>query len=227
MYMSLHRHDAGRFFPRTQRASSADVGLVPATGFTVNCGWSGPGVTDVDYTQAFLRCLLPIATAFAPDLVVVAAGFDAGAGDPLGECKLTPRMFALMTYMVRAFANGRCVLALEGGYNIDTLCSGTEACVRVLLHEPVPVANEQGEWACAPTTCDACRSACARQCIGMASDSTRVTIATSVLAVAEYTQACTTVRAGMDSPRVTGAADERQSGGPGAVAAVDRLCVVV
>jgi histone deacetylase 6 len=185
MYMSLHRHDAGRFFPRTQRASSADVGLVPAAGFTVNCGWAGPGVTDVDYTQAFLRCLLPIATAFSPDLVVVAAGFDAGVGDPLGECKLTSRMFALMTYMVRAFANGRCVLALEGGYNIDTLCASAEACVRVLLHEPVPVASEQGECARAPIRCDACRSTCARQCIGMASDSTRVTIATPVLAVAE------------------------------------------
>lgn len=50
-----------------------------------------------------------------PTLILVASGFDAAVGDPLGDFHVTPAMFGIMTHMLRAFANGRTVLVLEGG----------------------------------------------------------------------------------------------------------------
>jgi histone deacetylase 6 len=58
---------------------------------------------------------MPIAYEFAPELVLVSAGFDAARGDPLGGYNVTPYGFALMTYQLAALAGGRILLALEGG----------------------------------------------------------------------------------------------------------------
>ena len=55
------------------------------TGFTVNLPWTNAGMGDGDYLAAFKYLLLPIARQFKPDLVIISAGFDAAAGDPLGK----------------------------------------------------------------------------------------------------------------------------------------------
>ena len=61
---------------------------------------------------------MPIARDFDPELVVVAAGFDAASGHPpqLGGYKVTPASFAWMTKQLMTLAHGKVVLALEGGY---------------------------------------------------------------------------------------------------------------
>ncbi len=60
----------------------------------------------------------PVLNTFQPDLVIVAAGFDAARGDPLGGCNLSPAGYAAMTrFLVTRYAQGKVVLCLEGGYN--------------------------------------------------------------------------------------------------------------
>ena len=93
---------------------------------------------DAHGIQAFLRIVLPIAVSFCPQLVIVAAGFDAGEGDPLGGYAISPWMYGWMTYMLRSAGNGRLALVLEGGYNRQTLKRSAEAVFRVLLRQPVP-----------------------------------------------------------------------------------------
>lgn len=137
LFISLHRHDHGRFYPHGVEGSSSFVGEEPAMGFSVNVAWNGPGITDADYLAAFLRVVLPIAMDFQPDFVLVSAGFDAAEGDPIGQCKVTPRGFALMTHLLTTLANGKILLVLEGGYNIPGIAACAEACMRVLLGEPV------------------------------------------------------------------------------------------
>ncbi|KAJ8487060.1 hypothetical protein ONZ45_g14469 [Pleurotus djamor] len=84
------------------------------------------GMTDADYILAFQRIIMPIATEFAPELVMISAGFDAAAGDELGECFLSPAGYAHMTYMLSGLARGRVVVALESAL----------AVTRVILGEP-------------------------------------------------------------------------------------------
>ena len=86
--------------------------------------WTRGGLGDAEYDAAFDLVVMPAARAFDPDLVLVAAGFDAAAGDPLGGMAVTPAGFASMTRRLLTLAGGRVTLALEGGYNV----SATAAC---------------------------------------------------------------------------------------------------
>jgi histone deacetylase 6 len=127
LYFSIHQFP---LFPGTGRV--AEVGEGHGLGHNVNIPWP-PGMGDGDYLAAFDRVLLPIAREFGPDLVLVSAGFDAGVGDPLGSMEVTPAGFAQMTARLQELAQGRLVLTLEGGYNLQTLALSSEACTRVLL----------------------------------------------------------------------------------------------
>src|SRR5579871_6037544 len=89
---------------------------------------------------------MPIAYEFNPQLVIgispktttdsVSAGFDAAAGDPIGGCEVTPAGYAHMTHMLMPLAEGKLVLTLEGGYNLESTAKSALACVRVLMGEP-------------------------------------------------------------------------------------------
>lgn len=97
---------------------------------------------DGDYMAAFHHVITPIAFEFAPDLVIISAGFDAAEGDPIGGCHLSPEVFAHMTAQLQLVAP--CVALLEGGYNLLATARCTEACVRVLLGErPPPLPGRQ------------------------------------------------------------------------------------
>lgn len=104
-------------------------------GKNANVAWPRGGLGDAEYDAAFDLVLLPLARAFAPDLVIVAAGFDAAAGDPLGGMTVTPRGYAHMTRRLLTLAKGKAVLALEGGYNVGATASAAAACVEVLLSD--------------------------------------------------------------------------------------------
>jgi acetoin utilization deacetylase AcuC-like enzyme len=68
---------------------------------------------------------MPAAERFKPQLVMISAGFDSRAGDPLGRFTLTDQDFAdltdIMVAIARQHAGGRIVSVLEGGYAIDGL----------------------------------------------------------------------------------------------------------
>ncbi|KAF5828661.1 hypothetical protein DUNSADRAFT_17277 [Dunaliella salina] len=134
MYMSLHRHDHGSFYPGTGAAH--EVGMGPGRGYTVNVAWDSGGIQNGDYLAAFTHLLLPIAYEFAPDLIIVSAGFDAAEGDPIGGCRLTAECFSHMTALLKAVAP--LALVLEGGYNLRATAAATEASLRALLGEQPP-----------------------------------------------------------------------------------------
>jgi len=73
------------------------------------------------YLYAFDKIVLPQIAAFAPDIIIVACGFDAGATDPLARMLATTETFRQMTLRLKSAAEahcgGRLVLAHEGGYS--------------------------------------------------------------------------------------------------------------
>jgi histone deacetylase 6 len=91
---------------------------------------------DGDYMYAFQKVVMPIALEFDPDFVIVAAGFDAAAGDELGGCFVTPACYAHMTHMLMGLAQGKVAVCLEGGYNFSAISKSALAVVRTLMGEP-------------------------------------------------------------------------------------------
>ncbi|KAM7134140.1 protein deacetylase HDAC6 isoform 2-T3 [Macrochelys suwanniensis] len=138
LYVSLHRYDRGSFFPTSEDADAARVGEGPGRGFTLNVPWNGPRMGDAEYLAAFHRLVLPVAYQFAPELVLVSAGFDAARGDPLGGCLVSPECYAHMTHLLLGLAGGRVVLVLEGGYNLVSISESMTMCTRTLLGDPLP-----------------------------------------------------------------------------------------
>ncbi|XP_039789892.1 histone deacetylase 15-like isoform X4 [Panicum virgatum] len=119
LYVSLHRHEYGNFYPGTGAAH--EVGIHDGQGFSVNIPWSCGGVGDNDYIFAFKTVVLPIAAEFAPDITIISAGFDAARGDPLGCCDVTPTGYSIMTSLLTACSGGRLLVILEGGVNAKLL----------------------------------------------------------------------------------------------------------
>jgi acetoin utilization deacetylase AcuC-like enzyme len=134
LFISLHRHDGGDFYPGTGGAGR--VGAGAGSGYNINIPWEGGGYGDAEYLHAFEEIVMPVATAFNPDLVLVSSGFDAARGDPLGGCDLTPAGYGAMAHRLLSLAQGRVVVALEGGYNLTSIATGMEAVLRVLMGAP-------------------------------------------------------------------------------------------
>ncbi|KAG8476232.1 hypothetical protein CXB51_033045 [Gossypium anomalum] len=133
LYISLHRHEGGKFYPGT--GSAFEVGTKGAEGYCVNIPWSRGGVGDNDYIFAFQHVVLPIASKFAPDFTIISAGFDAARGDPLGCCDVTPAGYTQMTHMLSTISGGKLLVVLEGGYNLRSISSSATAVIKVLLGE--------------------------------------------------------------------------------------------
>lgn len=136
LYISLHLHKDGTFYPSGDYGDHLHCGEGPGLGFNVNIPWKAKGMGDGDYMLAFQQVVMPIATQFDPDLVVVAAGFDAADGDTLGGCHVMPAGFAHMTHMLMSLANGKVVVCLEGGYNLRSIAKSALAVTRTLMGEP-------------------------------------------------------------------------------------------
>uniref|UniRef100_A0ABD2W3X1 Histone deacetylase n=1 Tax=Trichogramma kaykai TaxID=54128 RepID=A0ABD2W3X1_9HYME len=147
LYLSIHRYDDGNFFPGTGGPTECGVG--EGTGYNVNIAWSGglnPPMSDAEYLAAFRTIVMPVARDFDPDVVLVSAGFDAASGHPaqLGGYHVSPACFGLMTQMLMTLANGKVVLALEGGYDLATICDSAQECVRALLGDKtMPICEQE------------------------------------------------------------------------------------
>lgn len=99
------------------------------------------------YLAAWRVIVLPILDAYAPDFILVSAGFDAALGHMvtlggfvpkitsnfilLFSYEVSPRLFGYLTRTLLNYANGRVVLALEGGYDLPSICDSAESCVKV------------------------------------------------------------------------------------------------
>ncbi|XP_060051463.1 histone deacetylase 7 isoform X3 [Erinaceus europaeus] len=146
LYISLHRHDDGNFFPGSGAVD--EVGAGSGEGFNVNVAWAGgldPPMGDPEYLAAFRMVVMPIAREFSPDLVLVSAGFDAAEGHPapLGGYHVSAKCFGYMTQLLMSLAGGAVVLALEGGHDLTAICDASEACVAALLGNKVDPLSEE------------------------------------------------------------------------------------
>ncbi|XP_060039621.1 histone deacetylase 6 isoform X2 [Erinaceus europaeus] len=139
LYFSIHRYEQGRFWPHLKASNWCTTGFGQGQGYTINVPWNQVGMRDADYIAAFLHLLLPVAFEFQPQLVLVAAGFDALQGDPKGEMAATPAGFAHLTHLLTGLAGGRLILSLEGGYNLRSLAEGVSASLHILLGDPCPM----------------------------------------------------------------------------------------
>ncbi|RID71768.1 hypothetical protein BRARA_C03690 [Brassica rapa] len=157
IFEKTNLHEGGKFYPGTGAAN--EVGTNGAEGYCVNVPWSCSGVGDRDYIYAFQHVVLPIASAFSPDFVIVSAGFDAAKGDPPGCCKIsfivTPAGYSRMTQMLGDLCGGKMLVILEGGYNLRSISSSATAVIKVLLGEnaenDLPIATAPPSRACLRT----------------------------------------------------------------------------
>lgn len=125
LYVSTHQYP---FYPGT--GADDESGKGDGTGFTVNVPFPA-GCGDADYIDAFRRVVVPIAQRYAPQFVLLSAGFDAHVRDPLGGMQVTEDGFRAMARMMLEVAGesaqGRCAAILEGGYDLQAICSSAGA----------------------------------------------------------------------------------------------------
>lgn len=121
--------------------------LYPGTGHARERGMDGnvanvplrPNSGSAQFRHAWGEIILPQLDRFAPDLVIVSAGFDGHKVDPLAQLNLETEDFAWITRELLDIADhhagGRLVSALEGGYDLEALAEATAAHVRVLMRD--------------------------------------------------------------------------------------------
>ena len=126
-------------------ASSHQWPLYPGTGHPKERGVSGnvcnallpPGADGAAFRAAWENMLLPALRAFAPELIVVSAGFDAHMADPLAQLGVDEADYAWLTERICDVADrhcgGRLVSLLEGGYDLDALANSAAVHVRALM----------------------------------------------------------------------------------------------
>ncbi|KAI4140169.1 MAG: hypothetical protein LQ341_003942, partial [Variospora aurantia] len=154
LYISIHVHEDGTFYPPGPFGDHMHCGVGAGLGRNINIPWPTKGMGDADYLYAFQQVVMPVAYDFDPDLVIIAAGFDAAIGDQLGGCFVTPTCYAHMAHMLSPLADGKLVVCLEvsscstleeimfddlaskGGYNLASISKSALAVTRTLLGEP-------------------------------------------------------------------------------------------
>ena len=133
--------------PRSRSSRSTDTPFIPVRGPGTRPGrgeaWARPGTSPIphgtsrgDYRAAFRSALEEEADRSRPQLILLSAGFDAHAEDPVGDLGLEVEDFEGMTREVldvaEAHAGGRLVSVLEGGYNVPILAGCVAAHLQAL-----------------------------------------------------------------------------------------------
>ncbi|HEY5941946.1 MAG TPA: histone deacetylase [Solirubrobacterales bacterium] len=129
LFASIHQ---GGIFPGSGRRE--DTGSGPGEGFTINRPVPA-GSDEGEWMELLEQEVLPAATRFEPQLVLISAGFDAHREDPLAECRLEAISFGRMAAAVRSAAEewGAPVGAvLEGGYALPALAESVVATMSAL-----------------------------------------------------------------------------------------------
>jgi acetoin utilization deacetylase AcuC-like enzyme len=122
-YVSLHQSP---WYPGTGAVSERGVGNI----FNVP---RPPGLPRFTYVRDLVTAVDAALVGWTPDVLLVSAGFDSLAGDPLGGFTLLPEDVATWTSALMVRMAGRPVIALlEGGYRLDLLSAGVTALVREL-----------------------------------------------------------------------------------------------
>jgi acetoin utilization deacetylase AcuC-like enzyme len=129
-FFSAHQYP---WYPGT--GTRAETGVGRGRGYTLNLPLRAR-TPAAEHRRAFEAALEEIGAKFKPDLVIISAGFDSHASDPLGQLSLSDDDFVRMTRAAKEWAReacgGRLVSCLEGGYNLLTLGATVGAHVRTL-----------------------------------------------------------------------------------------------
>ena len=132
-FFSAHQYP---WYPGT--GTRAETGVGRGRGYTLNLPLRAR-TPATEHRRAFETALEVIGAKFRPDLVIISAGFDSHAADPLGQLTLTDEDFVAMTRAAKEWADeacaGRLVSCLEGGYNLLTLGETVAAHVRALAED--------------------------------------------------------------------------------------------
>jgi acetoin utilization deacetylase AcuC-like enzyme len=139
LYFSTHQHP---LYPGSGHRE--EVGEAEGRGFTVNVPLSH-GADDAALLEVWRRLLLPIVRQFAPQLLLVSAGYDAHERDPLASLRVSSAGFGeLAAQLARATLGGaHCPMALvlEGGYDLSALREAVGASVEGMLRGLDPSAS--------------------------------------------------------------------------------------
>ncbi len=143
LYVSTHQYP---YYPGTGAVD--EVGVGPGAGRTLNLPFPA-GFGDAEYAHAFHAVVGPILRQFAPEVVLVSAGFDCDYRDPLGGMSVTAAGFTAMASALCAVADetagGRLVAVLEGGYDLAAIVEGVDVVLDVLRghrHVPLPATGD-------------------------------------------------------------------------------------
>jgi acetoin utilization deacetylase AcuC-like enzyme len=141
LFVSLHEYP---LYPGTGAAK--EIGEGRGKGYTLNVPLPASS-NDAVYRHAFEEVVLPALRRYRPELVLVSAGFDAHARDPLASMMLTEVSYGWMAGELRKVADetagGRMGVVLEGGYDLSAIeCSLEAALLAALGH---PAAAPSGE----------------------------------------------------------------------------------
>ena len=132
-FFSAHQYP---WYPGT--GARGETGVGRGRGYTLNVPLRARTPAS-EHRRAFEAALKEIGAKFRPDFVVISAGFDSHAADPLGQLMLSDEDFVSMTRTVKGWAreacSGRVLSCLEGGYNLSTLGATVRAHVRALAEE--------------------------------------------------------------------------------------------
>lgn len=138
-FLSVHRSP---FYPGTGAANETGTGAGLGTTFNLPLAF---GISRNEYIEGFHSLLNDAVARSRPELILISAGFDAHAADPVGSLGLASEDFAELTRLVNdaaaAHCQGRIVSLLEGGYNVDALAESVEVHLKSLL----PAAEKPGE----------------------------------------------------------------------------------
>ena len=124
-YCSLHQSP---LFPGTGKASERGL-YNNVLNFPLP-----PGSTISDYRSLFEQKIIPFLTNFHPDLLLVSAGYDATAADPLASIALQPEDYGILTKYCLQITR-RILFGLEGGYDLDSLARSVVATIESCLFE--------------------------------------------------------------------------------------------
>ncbi|MCW8835010.1 MAG: histone deacetylase family protein [Rhodospirillales bacterium] len=137
---SMFEKDGNLFY-----ASSHQSPAYPGTGSWMETGVDHnivnvelePGSGSSAFRAAYDDVILPKLRNFAPEMVLISAGFDAHARDPLAQLQVTTEDFGWVSERILSVANdccaGRVASMLEGGYDLDSLADSVAAHVRALM----------------------------------------------------------------------------------------------
>jgi acetoin utilization deacetylase AcuC-like enzyme len=134
LYVSMHQYP---YFPGT--GAFNEIGSGEGKGYSLNIPLSAD-YGDGDYVKLFDEIIIPVGREFNPDLILISAGVDISAGDPLGLMQVTHRGFGAIFERMLALADevckGRLAAMLEGGYDLDNLIMAIGEALRIMSAKP-------------------------------------------------------------------------------------------